>query len=289
MPDQLMIVQFPHPGPEHQPAGSWMPWNRGEHARKFLCGPGQFIANGRSVEAGEVCFWGEWEPQSTVERRFSSFLPGGPALLQRPYLQALYDSGFRQNTDPLVFGDRFLYSNCRQRNHHLRELAPGSLILFGSTLHKRFVLDTVLVVHDKGTHYSPATLSGVACPEWVHTVVFEPLRLGHGEASESFRLYRGRRYDDAGEGPFSFVPCKAWGANGGAFARPAIELDANWLNPRLTQSAKATIATAEQVRRIWNAVVDQVTRAGLALGVAFEPPPVKPGRVHEAQGTRTKC
>jgi hypothetical protein len=48
-------------------------------------------------------------------------------------------------------GPSFLYSNCRQftsqlRPTRLQRLAPGSLILFGSNLRGRFVLDTVLVV-----------------------------------------------------------------------------------------------------------------------------------------------
>jgi hypothetical protein len=56
-----------------------------------------------------------------------------------------------QNTDPFVFGERFLYSCCKQLRHngtatYLRELQRGDVILFGSHQHGAFVLDTVLVV-----------------------------------------------------------------------------------------------------------------------------------------------
>jgi hypothetical protein len=49
-----------------------------------------------------------------------------------------------------VFGETFLYSNCRQfapdeRPSILRRLAPGSVILFGTIGHQ-FVLDTALLV-----------------------------------------------------------------------------------------------------------------------------------------------
>ncbi len=288
MTDQLMIVQFPHPGPEHKPAGDWMPWNRGAHARKFLCSPGRLIAGGRA-ESGEICFWGEWEPQSTVKRRFPPGQAGGPSVLHRPYLQALDDKGFRQNTDPLVFGSRFLYSNCRQRNHKLRELAPGSLILFGSALEGRFVLDTVIVVQSGGAPYSPTAATPVSCPDWISTVVFEPLRLSHDNDAERFRPYWGRRHDDPGGGPFSFVPCRPRDEHGSPFPRPAIELAARWITPLLRQSARATPATMDEVRRVWTSVVEQVTAAGLALAVTLEPPALKPGLAREPQGTRSKC
>jgi hypothetical protein len=59
--------------------------------------------------------------------------PGDPHWLHEPYWEVPRHRLHLQNTDPLVFGDRFLYSNCRQgRNRKLRELAPGSLVVFGS-------------------------------------------------------------------------------------------------------------------------------------------------------------
>ena len=113
MSDQTMFVQFPHPGREHRPAGKEMPWNTGEHARKFLVSQAVFVEDGR-VESGSIGFWGEWEPQSRVVAEFRGRAPQAPRYVHEPYLQVPTDEGQGQNTDPLVFGDCFRYSNCRQ-------------------------------------------------------------------------------------------------------------------------------------------------------------------------------
>lgn len=47
MSDRLMFVQFPHPGAEHRPKSAVMPWNRHNHARKFLKIGGQYCADGK--------------------------------------------------------------------------------------------------------------------------------------------------------------------------------------------------------------------------------------------------
>ena len=106
------------------------------------------------METGVVVFWGEWEPESEGEP-IASTGPDGPRWIHRPYyVRPTSYPGDLQNTDPFVFGDRFLYTLCRQtkpisghaRPTFLRDLAPGSLILFGSLKGGDFVLDTALVV-----------------------------------------------------------------------------------------------------------------------------------------------
>jgi hypothetical protein len=37
---EAYVVQFPHPGREHRPSGEVMPWNEGDHRRKFLLSEG---------------------------------------------------------------------------------------------------------------------------------------------------------------------------------------------------------------------------------------------------------
>lgn len=71
VPESLMFVQFPHPGLEHKPKGTWMEWNRRDHARKFLKASGKYIASGEE-RWGPFVFWGEWEPQSRVLEAFSN-------------------------------------------------------------------------------------------------------------------------------------------------------------------------------------------------------------------------
>lgn len=270
--DGLMFVQFPHPGPEHVPTGYWMDWNRRAHARKFLKSQGQYISGG-TPRTGTLAFWGEWEPQSRVIETFAA-KPGFPRWLHEPLWRVPRHSKLLQNTDPLVFGDHFLYSNCRQRrNRKLRELAPGSLIVFGSKLGGEFAVDTVFVVGDRAQDFTPETANAIRCEEWVRAVVFDPLRMNHQPASDTFRLYRGRSFEEAPSGPFSFVPCRPHVAGSSAFRRPELRLPRRWLQPNLAMGAKATPATEDEIRQLWNEIVDQVADgAGLALGIQLDAP-----------------
>lgn len=273
-----MVVHFPHGGGEHKPRGAAeMAWNRGDHARKFLRADATYVENGETHK-GSVTFWGEWEPPSAVTA-LPRTGPDEPRYLHDPFWSRPRDKSGLQNTDPLVFGERFLYSNCRQRgNRKLRRLAPGSLVLFGSTLHGEFVLDTAFVVGES-EEYTRRTTRHLDVPAWTRAVVFDPLCGGEGD--DTFRLYRGRRPDD-GDGPYSFVPCLPYRADGSGFARPVIRLP--WLNPRLTQGAGARPADARRVRDVWTEVVNQVEAAGLCLGVELAPPPQRRSTVPEQSG-----
>jgi hypothetical protein len=278
MRDELQIVQFPHPGSEHNASGPFMDWHRGEHARKFLVGHGVHLNGGVRHDA-RLAFWGEWEPQSRVEE-LAAPINGLPKWAHIPYWQRHRHRQLLQNTDPMVFGDRFLYSNCRQTwNDKLRSLAPGSLILFGSKLGGEFVLDTLFVVNDLGETFTRATAASIQAPDWLHAVVFEPLTNSSRPASERFRLYRGRTQRESPEGTYSFVPCIPWNINDASgFARPAIRLDPRILSSNLARGAKATLATASEVQRVWDEVHQQVLAAGLLIGVWFAPPRELPPR-----------
>src|SRR6266498_317400 len=145
----LAVVQFPHPGREHDPPRvGVMPWNRDSHRRKFLRTEGWYVDASGAQCSTRLVFWGEWEAPSLVVERWTG--SGDlPRWLHEPRWERPGWAGPRQNTDPWVFGDEFRYSNCRQgSNAKLRRLAQGSVILFGSSLGGAFVLDTVLVVAD---------------------------------------------------------------------------------------------------------------------------------------------
>jgi hypothetical protein len=270
MLDELMFVQFPHPGVEHQPRGPLMEWNRHEHARKFLKATGRYLANG-AVQSGPFALWGEWEPQSRVVETFPAE-DAHPGWLHEPLWQRPRHSRALQNTDPLVFGDHFLYSNCRQlRNSKLLRLAPGSIVLFGSKLRGGFVLDTVFVIGDKSELFTGPSAASLDYDDWVQAVVFEPL--GHVPRDKVFRLYQGRMYDEAPGGPFSFVPCRPYRPRSSAFARPVIDLDRRWIAPNLAMGAKAMAATEAELRAIWETIVGLVVDgAGLALGIELDSP-----------------
>ncbi len=265
-----------------------MPWNTTDHRRKFLKAEGEYLAEGQ-VRAGEFAFWGEWEPPSDVIQTYPENRGELPHYLHDPFWHLPTARTWRQNTDPLVFGDRFLYTNCRQQqNKELLELSDGSVILFGSQkgrgVDARFVLDAVFVIagHDDFSLDSSSHLAGA---DWVQAVVFEPLRLGGGPPADTYRAYRSRTYGEAPDGPFSFVPCRPIGAGEVPFTRPTIRLDDKWITPTLAMNARPTQASEREIRLLWEEVVHQVVDiAGLNLGVRLEVPDRRePVLVREAE------
>ena len=252
-----------------------MEWNRREHARKFLKATGSYVRDG-GMYRGEFVFWGEWEPQSIVAEMSRPESEAHPHWLHTPAWAIPRHRQLLQNTDPLVFGDRFIYSNCRQQqNSKLQELAPGSLVVFGSRVGGKFVVDTVFVVGDQAESFYASTASSVDCPDWVRAVVFDPIEQSAKKVRGAFRLYRGRSYDEAPAGPFSYVPCCPFVGRPPAFARPVLHLSERWITANLTQGAKATPATRNDIDALWHEVVDQtVVKPGLAMGVRLDPPPM---------------
>jgi len=158
------IVQFLHPGTQYSVKKDWkknkrMPWNKDAHHRKFLKAKGQFVDGDKLSDKQELCFWGEWEPDSELETiNVNNNLKDFPNYIHKPILKVSSEGS--QNTDPLVFGDAFYYSLCQQfRNYAqkgkqptaLKSLERGSIILFGSHIKETdgkeyFALDTVFVV-----------------------------------------------------------------------------------------------------------------------------------------------
>ena len=118
------VVQFPHPGGEHVPPKSSpiMRWNTGSHRRKFLSADGVWIDDTGRLESGTIAFWGEWEAPSRVRQTFPR-AAGLPRYLHEALPATDPPAGFRQNTDPWVFGSTFLYSNCKQLTPQLRPSA----------------------------------------------------------------------------------------------------------------------------------------------------------------------
>ena len=271
--DVTRFVQLPHPGGEHRPVGPTMPWSqRNSHKRKFVVSEGAYITNGR-VERGRAAFWAEWEPNSIVVREWPS--EGRlPRFLHDPYVPKTAPRGYLHNTDPMVFGDHFAYTNCRMgRNGKLRSLAPASVVLFGSGFKEGFVLDTVFVVGgEPNPEYAIAESEMLECPDGLQKVVFDPLRRGAKLLRPTkpipARYYRGAMYDQPIHGMFSFVPCLPLGSTSGRFARPVISLG-EWINPNLRMQARCTSCSVEELTRAWQSVVSQVERAGLTLGVHF--------------------
>ena len=199
MRNRRLLAQFIHPGGEHEPDhDGHKSWNERQHRRKFLLSPGRYIASGRH-QAGEIVFWGEWEPQSRVLRRFEAPVLDGPRFLYQPYYEPppSWDGIRLQNTDPFVFGEQFHYTAClqhtRQGPTQLRYLDRGSILLFGSCRKRRcFVIDTVFVV-DHWLDHSTETyreLYGLVSQTYAE-VTIAPWYSATLRPGQSHRLYFG--------------------------------------------------------------------------------------------------
>lgn len=277
------VVQLIHPGGEHgedQPGHK--KWNRRLHKRKFVRNPGQYVADldGQSIQ-DDLAFWGEWEAESDVER-IRDPAAGGPCWAHRPYyVRPASNPGDLQNTDPFVFGESFLHTLCRQtkpiggvyRPTFLRDLAPGSLLLFGSLKRGEFVLDTVFVVADGVLHDSsdwPAALEG-RISETYTDVTLRPTY--QTVWPHKLRLYVAATRASRVEGMFSFTPCLPAGVGGEGFPRPTISLP-GVITPGLMMGAKATRDVGlSDTAALWETVVAQVLEQDLALGLPFSLPP----------------
>lgn len=305
-----MIVQFLHPGTEHGPdcfsratQKGWKDWNHGDHRRKFLIAGGSWTASPKQRPSkGRIALWGEWEPQSEVSlvqeadwfaqrgtcieaARASNRRRGKyPKWLHIPHLRLDVLRGRAeethgccnaqgwQNTDPLVFGDRFRYTICGQlrrrpiwRKTELARLEKDAIILFGSRVDGAYALDTVFVVGIYSDLYADHRL-----PDWesdMHKKVTVDLMC---IPSCGVRLYGGATW--AVDRPFSFVPCRPVGTDLIAFPRPVIESTGplGWIAPLQNQGFKTGPSGVEDVRRAWDAVVDRVLRQGCVLGTSVD-------------------
>lgn len=275
------FVQFIHPGGEHgMDEDGLKRWNTGAHRRKFILRPGSGTTSDGVAGAGDLIFWGEWEAESCVEP-IESPVEEGPRFVHRLFYSDPPPAGWRQNTDPFVFGEQFHYTGClqhtRQGPTQLRFLSRGSVLLFGSSINRsKFVLDTAFVVdgyvdHEESDHRDSL---GGQISDVYRAVTIDPWYSGSGVDPRSYRLYYGATPETAVEGMFSFFPASTPQRHPQGFARPEISL--NVITPNLTQGKRLNPQrTLADVRALWERVVEQVERAGLLLGVHAEFPPAR--------------
>ncbi len=302
MADSCCFVQFPHPGAEQRPAaGGGRGWNTlaASHARKFMQLSGEWTGSDGSTASGDLWAWGEWEPQSHLLRRLGGSRERGyPQYLWHQYYEVPKGGcGGLHNTDPFIFGDRFLYSNCKQTSRtRLRSLGRGSMIAFGSYKAHRWVLDTVMVVAGS-VDYLPlrarSELVGLVSEAFVDVTAGPlednrqdtscgpaPVRRSGcggavgGDADVKLRLYWGATPEDPVGGMFSFFPAMPAGRARG-FPRPGIKLPSWCFTESLRQGHKQACGLSEEsMKPLWDSLVAQVYDAGLVLGThAALPPP----------------
>jgi hypothetical protein len=291
--NKLCFVQFIHPRGEHTPkkAGTKnFPWNtKREHKRKFLRSKGRYCEDiNEGTRKGEILFWGEWEPESEVEH-IEKPVPDGPAFIHEPFYVKPDEYEGHQNTDPFVFGKPFHYTLCQQhikgKPSTLRYLEKGSVILFGSCLHRKFVLDTVFVVSDyidiKRSTYSKILKEKKTWKTYTNVTIL-PIFKGKQEKKldcgkpdgNGFRLYSGTTFDEREKtkGMFSFFPCSHARFCKNGFKRPAIRIK-DLITDNLSQGKKLNCSTPEEkFKDYWDEVVHQIKRQKMMLGTFAELP-----------------
>lgn len=202
-----------------------------------------------------------------------------PGIVHAPFRPETQPGGSCQNTDPLVFGDTFVYRNCMQRARPvLRTLSAGSIVLFGRHSRAsgqpglRFSLDTCLVIgHSKTLTPAPGKAWGI---DLFNDAVLAPLASEH--IRDRLTVYFGRT--PATGGTFSFFPARLMTGSLPLFARPDLCPTgrlASVINPALRQGIKVTSGlTATERDVIWEEVIAQVTRRQCLLGYQAATPPV---------------
>ena len=294
MKNVIAFVQFIHPGEESLPTGrnrtNLIPWNHDRHKRKFLCNPGLYMNNGQLVH-DELTFWGEWEPQSRITRIDSPIEDRClPHVIHRPVLDLNepkrdVQKRCRQNTDPFVFHERFLYRCCKQTSKkgqtQLAHLRPGSIVLFGSRINKLFAIDTVFVVGDYRDYYDKS--GGMDfdpnLKKYAEILGVGLNGSGCGSKYSQLRLYYGASPDNRYEGMYSFVPCKRLSNSEQGWARPTLTQDdmrdiyADCITDKLQQGFKCNReATLDSNVAAWNRIRALFADRGYLEGVRFECP-----------------
>lgn len=292
--DIVGVVQFIHPGKEQTKVRKdgrcyWSAATRSDgawpHRRKFMINNGSFVDRDGKSNSGVIGFWGEWEGPSVAQK-----LPGRKRENEPTFAHSIayYEPESYEtllDTDPFVFGERFLYNGCQQHTNHyhpegardtfLRRMGVGSMILFGSPIGERFVLDTCFVVGDycdyaRGEY---EVLEGLV-PHEYYAIALHPQALGNPTV-DSFRLYRGATYHEPVNGMFSFTPCREATGLGVRFERPRLDLGV-YTTQNLKQGKKLSpMDSVDEVAELWNGVRDVVLGNGLMLGHSIELRPVQ--------------
>jgi len=292
-----MIIQFSHNGEElnlskrspkngvayrfdnTNPNTGYRFWNNEpSHKRKFIRQLGWYLENiGNSFDIkpqkGEICFWGEWEPQSKFELTGNRYT-GTPYLPHAIHYPLFSMRGIgRHNTDPFVFGDHFYYTNCKQNSYPmLRSLTNGSIIIYGSEKNKTdFLIDTVFVVGNSepvaNYHLHPTTYP---------TILRQATIDLHGGLPHNMMLYQGKMYDlnkhysENEPYTFCFVPCMI-NCDSIGFERPVID----WQKFKLKKPGAGTVTKKvdySSESNFWHDLVAELIKQGFSLGIKLEMP-----------------
>lgn len=254
------LVKFCHPGAQWRSAAAEgiAPWATGAdgHFRRYIEVLGRYLRNGQP-EAGHMGFWGEYEAPTRFRRLARRPSDGFPAFVHTPVEPPGEAPPKALNTDPLVVGGPWLYSNCRQRSlGSLRRLERGDVVVFGSLVQRSFVIDTIFVVAEAIPYaggMARQTL-GARLPPSAFTLALDLVRRG------DYTLYVGATYEAPVNGLFSFVPAVAAAEHALGFPRPKAP-------PALQGLQAMGVQYLTDPGAHWQAVADHVAAQGLCLGI----------------------
>ncbi len=170
-----------------------------------------------------------------------------------------------------------------------RELTPGSVICFGSTVDRQFCVDTVLVVASAEPWVAAdadkldANDAFIACT--ARSVASNP-----GDIDVKLTLYRGATIDQPINGMYSFVPARRADHGTPRFPRPHISIR-GLINPENRQSTWGSKRPLDldAVRNAWIAAREQVLEAGLVLAVSLDVPPRERSAEPLSRSARNRC
>lgn len=260
-------VKFCHPGAQWRSTADegiapWATVIQG-HARRYIETAGRYLRSRTGpVAAGLIGFWGEYEAPTRFRRLARRPADGLPAFVQTPLDPPGEAPPKALNTDPLVLGAPWIYSNCRQRAlSGLRRLERGDVVIFGSLVQRAFVIDTVFVVAEAIPYTGGAARQtlGTRLPPAAFTLGLDLVRRGE------YTLYVGATYEAPANGLFSFVPAVAANEHPLGFPRP--------MAPPALQGLQAMgVQYLVEPAPHWHAVVGAVLAQGLCLGISAGDP-----------------
>jgi len=283
-------VQLIHPGVQmnynckrkNNPGYRWInndlirEWNTDkEHKRKFIHHCGDYVTdiNSQPIKTDDLFFWGEWEGNSYFTpfcdcKNDKRLWPNGVHNL----FHSLEIRG-SQNTDPYIFGDNFIYAICRQ-NGQLRNLDPGSVILFGTVYNsekeKVFAIDTVFVTSSRW-HSSKDVCAkkGKEYSQIWHEESCE--QFGDDFVDKNFRVYKSQTWWD-NKDFFSFVPTRLT-HDGCGFKRLEIDLNDPVLNLNTNTQGVSYLKECNLTPyEFWKYIIEKALEQDFVLGVRFPEP-----------------
>ena len=302
----MLIVQFIHPGREFPVSDTnseirdderyEVRWStEPSHYRRLVKHQGSYVGGiDGTAQEGELAFWTEWEGPTVAERmdRMRERVPARYShMVQYPNVpQGIQDAcacggqiigGCIEcgdgllNTDPCVFGNTFKYALCQQcENGVLRHLNEGDLIAFMSRIDGAYYLDTVFVVDSTRVNYTTGNVGVVDCSD-----EYRALTLNRVSAGFNFTFYRGKRFTNTQNVPFSFTPARICNSDSDIRDRCRLDIDAinacantDLFGSELKQKFKARNICQDSGLNVWNEIVRQVVAQGFVLGVHFDWP-----------------